>query len=66
MVKNAVNTAITKIKLEGGNAKSLGGIDYWSSSEYNHYNAWNQSFLDGFKYNGYKNSTLSVRAVRAF
>lgn len=64
-VKNAVNTAINKIKAGGSNAESLGGIDYWSSSElYN--NAWYQSFSDGYQSYCGKSFTLSVRAVRAF
>ena len=64
-VKNAVNTAINKIKARGSNAESLGGIDYWSSSElYN--NAWYQSFSDGYQSYRGKSFTLSVRAVRAF
>jgi hypothetical protein len=40
---------------------------YWSSSEDGNYGAWNQHFSDGSQ--GYitkDNTSLSVRAVRAF
>ena len=40
--------------------------NYWSSSEYNNSNAWNQYFYDGYQYSYSKNFTDSVRAVRAF
>jgi hypothetical protein len=41
---------------------------YWSSSQFNSLRAWTQSFSDGYEiYPGsHKNSTASVRAVRAF
>jgi hypothetical protein len=40
---------------------------YWSSSQLADYSAWNQSFRDGFQRNtDHKNSTYSVRAIRAF
>ena len=42
------------------------GVCYWSSSQYGHSNAWTQRFSDGNQYDDSKNSTLSVRAVRAF
>lgn len=38
---------------------------YWSSSENNSNNAWDQSFSSGNQNNYYKNKTLRVRAVRA-
>ena len=37
---------------------------YWSSSEYNSYNAWYQSFLNGYQYYTSKNSYKRVRACR--
>ena len=39
---------------------------YWSSSQLNFSNAWNQRFSDGGQYGDYKDSTNSVRAIRAF
>ncbi len=42
------------------------GYYYWSSSEYSAYRAWRQGFDDGNQYDGYKHSTVRVRAVRAF
>jgi hypothetical protein len=51
-------------------AKGFGGFDnnayYWSSSDFNNYLAWIQSFDDGRQASDYKNHTGSVRAVRAF
>ena len=47
----------------------VGGLalsNYWSSSETNSNNAWNQNFNNGSPYNYGKNFTLPVRAVRAF
>ena len=46
----------------GGFATNL----YWSSTELGSGNAWVQYFLDGNQLNAYKNSSLYVRAVRAF
>jgi hypothetical protein len=51
------------------NQGSIGGFgsgDYWSSSENSFVGAWRQRFSDGYQYFGTKNSTGSVRAVRAF
>ena len=39
---------------------------YWSSTEFNNSNAWEQYFTNGFQLNGDKNITINVRAVRAF
>jgi len=39
---------------------------YWSSTEYDAGNAWYQYFGDGFQGGGGKDSSLRVRAVRAF
>ncbi|MDR3355927.1 MAG: DUF1566 domain-containing protein [Spirochaetaceae bacterium] len=50
-------------------AKNIGGLGndwYWSSSEYSNVSAWGQNFSDGKQYDYFKNSALSVRAVRAF
>lgn len=40
--------------------------NYWSSSEYNANNAWNQNFNNGNQNNNNKNNTNYVRAVRGF
>lgn len=47
----------------------IGGFSewyYWSSSEYNKYEAWYQSFIVGERKRLDKDSIVSVRAVRAF
>ena len=41
--------------------------NYWSSTEYNSFLAWDQNFYIGSQFaNVDKNYTLPVRAVRAF
>ncbi len=48
---------------------AVGGFasaDYWSSSEYDNNLAWIQSFDGGYQLYYLKNSTYSVRAIRAF
>ncbi len=40
--------------------------NYWSSSENNTNNAWNQNFNSGNQNNNNKNNTNYVRAVRDF
>ena len=50
----------------GGNGPNLNSNSYWSSTENDNDNAWAQYFPDGFQYNGLKNDTDYVRAVRAF
>jgi len=51
-----------------GNGASLNANYYWSSTEFDFSDAWNQDFSNGTKYvNGNLNNTFfSVRAVRAF
>jgi len=39
---------------------------YWSSSEFNAFSAWSQSFYSGSQYGSSKGNTYRVRAVRAF
>ena len=39
---------------------------YWSSSEYDNYDAWFQGFRAGYQINGIKGDEYNVRAVRAF
>jgi len=54
------------------NRVAIGGFtntnnDYWSSTEANSYSAWRQLFyLNGSQNYFYKNTNLSVRAVRSF
>ena len=54
------------------NKVAIGGFtntnnDYWSSTEANSYSAWRQLFyLNGSQSYFYKNTNLSVRAVRSF
>ena len=40
--------------------------NFWSSSQYNARNAWNQYFDDGYQNYDFKNYTIDVRAIRAF
>lgn len=40
--------------------------NYWSSSQNNTNNAWNQNFDNGNQNNDNKNNTLQVRPVRGF
>ena len=50
-------------------AKGLGGFKdvwYWSSSQYSNNYAWGQNFLSGGQKVNLKDSTNSVRAIRAF
>lgn len=54
------------------NRLAIGGFaalySYWSSSEYDAFFAWSQSFYNGVQYYYYKDDTFNfrVRAVRAF
>jgi hypothetical protein len=47
-------------------SNTTGDSGYWSSSQYGDYSAWGQRFSDGHQDYYLKNSTGSVRAVRAF
>ena len=55
-----------------GNALGLGNVGgfansgYWSSTEYDNFDAWLQDFASGGQGNGYKFPNFYVRAVRAF
>ena len=49
--------------------KDIGGFadeDYWSSSDSNSYNAWNQIFSDGFQNFTNKHGIKRIRVVRSF
>jgi hypothetical protein len=63
--KDELNLMYTNLKVYG-----VGGFaanSYWSSSEYDASSAWYQFFGDGYQgYNGPKDGTYRVRAVRAF
>lgn len=52
------------------NRVAIGGFEsdyYWTSSEYDQYAAWRQSFIDGSQSNTWKNSNaFNVRAIRSF
>jgi hypothetical protein len=52
--------------LRAKNIGNLGDSSHWSSSEGSVYVSWNQRFSDGSQYSSYKDSTSSVRVVRAF
>lgn len=45
---------------------NVSGYGYWSSSEINSTNVWNQSFYDGGQYNVHKLGGNKVRPVRVF
>jgi len=55
-----------------GNVLGLGNVGnfatnaYWSSTEFDIFDAWGQAFDDGFQLNVDKSYTYNVRAVRAF
>ena len=44
----------------------LGATNYWSSTESNINNAWDEEFGGGFKFADDKSFTLRVRAIRSF
>jgi hypothetical protein len=44
----------------------LGVSDYWSSTEYDTFSAWDFYFYDGKVYNGDKTFSISVRGVKSF
>ena len=51
------------------NKDKIGGFvnyNYWSSSEFNNYNAWVQYVSSGRLYNDYKSRSYYVRAGRSF
>ena len=51
------------------NKDKIGGFTddyYWSSAEYDNFDAWRQDFYNGYQLTSYKNGGNYVRAVRAF
>ena len=58
---------INKTTLEGVSGFTAFSNSYWSSTEYNHTNAWGQYFGSGNQtFDGKYRTNYSVRAVRAF
>ena len=57
---------INKTTLEAVSGFSAFSSYYWSSTEYDNFYAWVQFFSFGGQYNGFKDGTNIVRAVRAF
>ena len=50
------------------NKEEIGGFannDYWSSSEFDNFNAWVQNFYNGVQTSDIKNGDNYVRAVRS-
>ena len=60
--KDQLNYLYQQRALVGGFTNSY----YWSSSEYNAYDAWKQYFTNGNQFNNDKNFTFYVRCVRSF
>ena len=49
-----------------GNVGGFANYGYWSSSEFDNFNAWAQNFANGDQFNYFKGNSCYVRAVRAF
>ena len=64
--KSYVNASLNLTASSG--AKTLTEAYYWSSTEYDNYNAWRLRMSDGYRNNHYKyyNSNVYVRPVLAF
>jgi hypothetical protein len=61
--KDELNVLYLNQNVVGGFAVNL----YWSSTEYDRYDAWFQIFFNGHQSNYYKTyANIRVRAVRAF
>ena len=60
--KDELNILYKNKEKTGGFAKST----YWSSTEFDNFNAWKQFFNNGFQFYNGKNSNYYVRAVRTF
>jgi hypothetical protein len=57
---------LNKLFLNKTDIGGFGGYYYWSSTENDGNNAWDQDFNDGSQYSDNKSNPLSVRAIRAF
>jgi Protein of unknown function (DUF1566) len=57
---------LNQMYIQRGVIGGFTGFDYWSSSEYYYYDAWDQNFSNGNQFYYNKNYTFHVRAVRAF
>lgn len=66
MLWNNYYTVARSISQIAGATQLGNNANYWSSSEDFAYSAWLFSFANGNAYNGYKDTTYYVRAVRAF
>ena len=60
------NKAIIEASAISNGGSAFATYYYWSSSEFDFYNAWEQYFNDGYQSINYKFSTYNIRAVRAF
>jgi hypothetical protein len=63
-----LTTACTGGTLNSGTGSPgfVGGVYYWSSSEYSASKAWLQVFYDGFQSDYLKDVALYIRPIRAF
>jgi hypothetical protein len=75
--KDELNLMWSNLADPDGNGQNTGPADpnnignfatgiYWSSTEFNFFNAWIQFFNSGVQNDSFKNLTYNVRAVRAF
>ncbi len=64
--KTAVNATLTTLAIKGVTAEALTNDYYWSSSEYNSYNSWLLTMLNGDRYYFDKGNINYVRASLAF
>ena len=62
--KNELALLYTLSKYGSGYGLNTTGSYYWSSTEYNGFNAWNQRFSDGNQYVNYENNIYLVRCAR--
>jgi hypothetical protein len=60
------NKAIIEASAISNGGSAFATYYYWSSSEFDFYNAWEQYFSNGYQSINYKFSTYNIRAVRAF
>ena len=60
------NTATINTTASANGGSNFSANSYWSSTEFDNYNAERHYFIFGGQYNSRKDFTLNVRAVRAF